>query len=78
VEDALLRVASAGTVATAHAFIDESDFASAPIRDLPHLLFPFGSLPANRFEEFVVEFPHDNTRRNRRVLEMFGVDPTTI
>lgn len=53
-------------------------FAAAKLRDVPHLVFPFASLPTQRFEEFMMEFPHYHTRANRRVLEMFGVDPSLI
>jgi hypothetical protein len=53
-------------------------FAEAKIEEVPHLLFPFGTLPHSRVEEFLVEFPHDHTRHSRQILEMFSVDPALI
>lgn len=52
----------------------EIDFARATIENVPHMFFPFGSLPAAKIEEFHVEVPHEHTRRDPRFLEMFGID----
>ncbi|MGA2263104.1 MAG: hypothetical protein ABSH28_16935 [Acidobacteriota bacterium] len=57
---------------------DEETYASAAIEALPHLLLPFGALPRTKYEEFTVEFPHEHTRTNQRVLEKFQVNRESI
>lgn len=71
VEDAL----TLGSKAT---LPSDQEFANAAIEDIPHLLFEFGELPPKPFGEFMVEFPHDHTRRNRQFLDMFFVDPSVF
>jgi hypothetical protein len=57
---------------------DEEAYASAAIEKLPHLLFPFGALPKTKYEEFTVEFPHEHTRNNQRLLEKLQVSRESI
>lgn len=71
VEDALIP----GSKAT---LPSDQEFASAKIEDVPHLLFDFGAPPRKKYDEFIVEFPHYHTRRNRKFLDMFFVDPDDI
>lgn len=55
------------------------EFAVTSIREAPHLLFPFApSQPRSTVEESVIELPHEHTRTNRKVLDMFGIDPRVI
>ncbi len=53
----------------------EEKFATAPIEQVPHLLFPFGLTTKSEFEERELEFPHYYTRMNPKVLKMFSIDP---
>jgi hypothetical protein len=57
---------------------DEEEFARGRIEEIPHLLFPFGELPQTKYEEFVVEFPHEHTRIDQAVLREFQVDRQSI
>ena len=58
---------------THSAMIDEENFATAKIDELPHLLFPFSQLPNNKYQELEVEFPHYTTRTREEFLKMFDV-----
>jgi hypothetical protein len=53
---------------------DADQFAHTRIEEMRHLFFPFADLPQARYEEFLVEFPHEDTRSNQKVLEKFQVD----
>ena len=58
-----------------HCSGDCRDFPSLPMKEVPHLLFPFDKLPQTSLAEREAEFPHYHTRNNAGFLEQFHVDP---